>query len=292
MFSLVLMTAVAGGANGVTFGPTSGGCYGCYGAACYGSSCYGSSCFGGGCYGSSCYGSCYGSGCYGGPAFPFARAVVTFPFRVVGGVFRAFSCHGSSCYGSSCYGSSCHGSSCYGSSCYGSSCFGCHGSAVYGGCYGTSAASPAMVYGGCYGSGCYGCTGCGGAIMGAEVSIPSVNVAGYTPAVPAVGTAAPAAEMAASAASALLTVHLPATATLYVDGSAVTGDGAVRRFHTPELAPAKTYYYELRAELTVNGKAQSEEMKVLVRSGETREVRFDRLLTAAGGSEGGAVARR
>lgn len=280
MFSLVLMTAVAGGPNGVALGSTPGGCYGCYGSACYGSSCYGSSCFGGGCYGSSCYGSCYGSGCYGGPAFPFARAVVTFPFRVVGGVFLAFGCHGSACYGS-----------CYGTSCHGSSCFGCHGSAVYGGCYGTSAASPAMVYGGCYGSGCYGCTGCGGAIMGAEVSVPAVTVSGYTPA-QAVGTSAPAAEPAVSAASALLTVHLPATATLFVDGTAVAGDGAVRRFHTPELAPGKTFYYELRAELTVNGKTQPEEMKVLVRAGETREVRFDRLLTAAHGADAGAVVRK
>ncbi|MFO0848390.1 MAG: TIGR03000 domain-containing protein [Gemmataceae bacterium] len=288
MFSLVLMTAVAGGPTGAAFGSATSGCYGCYGSACYGSSCYGSSCFGGGCYGSSCYGSCYGSGCYGGPAFPFARAVVTFPFRVVGRAFHAFSCHGS------CYGTSCHGTSCYGSSC-----FGCHGSAVYGGCYGTSAASPAMVYGGCYGSGCfgcsggcYGCTGCGGAIMGADVSIPAVNVAGYTPAAPAVGTVATAGEPAVSAASALLAVHLPATATLFVDGTAVPGDGAVRRFHTPELAPGKTFYYELRAELTVNGKTQPEEMKVLVRAGETREVRFDRLLTAAYGADAGAVVRK
>ena len=89
MYSLLLMSAMAGGADVPQFhGRLFGGCNGS--TACYGSSCNG--CGGG---------SCHGGGLFGHRAY------------------RASGCYGSSCSG--CYGSSCHG-------CWGSSCHGCAGS--------------------------------------------------------------------------------------------------------------------------------------------------------------------
>jgi uncharacterized protein (TIGR03000 family) len=94
MYSLLLMTAMAGGADVPQFhGRLFGGCQGS--AACYGSSCNG----------------CWGGSCHGGGLFGHRAG-------------RASGCYGSSCNG--CYGSSCHGSSCHG--CWGSSCHGCVGS--------------------------------------------------------------------------------------------------------------------------------------------------------------------
>jgi uncharacterized protein (TIGR03000 family) len=252
MYSLVLMTAVAAGPDLPGGGPVSG---------CYGS-CYG-------CYGS-CYG-CYGS-CYGGPAFPLARAVIGLPFRLIGNALNAFSCYGSSCLGSSCYGSSC---------------FGCHGSVVYGGCYGSSCLGSVAVYGGCYGSGCfgscYGCSGgCGGVILGADVGVPQVDPVAFA----GPTSTSTSAKLVETDAPATLTVNLPAGATLYVDGTVVPGDGPVRRFHTPALAVGKTFYYELKAEVTLAGKTVPEEMKVVVRAGDAREVRFEKLLAATAPAPG------
>lgn len=244
MYSLVLMTAVAGAPDVAAGGPLGGGCYG---AACYGSA-------------------CYGSGCYGGPAFPLARTVIGFPFRVVGGVVNAVTSFGG-CYGSA-------------------SCYGCYGSSVYGGCYGSAGLGSAAVYGGCYGSGCfgsacYGGSGCGGAFLGADISVPHVDAMAF-----AGTTTSTSAKLVEADAPATLTVTLPAGATLFVDGAPVVGDGSVRRFHTPALALGKTFYYELRAEVAVAGKPVPEEMKVLVRSGDAREVRFEKLLAAANAGSG------
>lgn len=95
MYSLLLMSAMAGGADVPQFhGRLFGGCHG---AACYGSSCHG-------CWG----GSCHGGGVFGHKAH-----------------HRAAGYYGSSCNG--CYGSSCHG--CWGSSCHG--CVGSYGSGIW-----------------------------------------------------------------------------------------------------------------------------------------------------------------
>jgi uncharacterized protein (TIGR03000 family) len=213
---------------------------GCYGSACYGTSCSG------------CYGSCYGS-CYGGPLFPRARAF----FAGVGdglrgafappGSYRSWGCCGGYASCSGCYGSSCFGGSCYGGGVY-------TGSAVYGGCYGTSCV-------GCYGGGCGGL---------ALPSIPAVSLAAGTGEVVALR---PPAEPSVAA----LTVSLPATARLYVDGQLVAGDGASRRFHTPPLEAGRTFYYELKAELLVGGRVEAEELKVVVRAGDSKDVSFGKL---------------
>lgn len=121
MYSLIVMTAMAGGGDTSSFNGRllgnlfNGGCGGCHGTVVF-SSCYGftgASCSGG--FGSSC------NGCSGG----------IFGSRFAG---RRASCFGSSCHGST----GCYGSEIWGASCHDSSCTGCIGTSCHGGCYGSS----------------------------------------------------------------------------------------------------------------------------------------------------------
>ena len=77
-----------------------------------------------------------------------------------------------------------------------------------------------------------------------------------------------------------LIVELPSKAKLYVDGRLIEGDALSRKFHTPILTKGKTYYYELKAEITVAGKPVVEERKVLVKAGETITEKFEKLASA------------
>jgi uncharacterized protein (TIGR03000 family) len=90
-----------------------------------------------------------------------------------------------------------------------------------------------------------------------------------------------AAEAKPAAAPARLTVEVPEAAKLYVDGTLVNGDAATRNFHTPDLTPGKTFYYDLKAEVTVNGKTVKEEKRVLVRAGDVVNEAFPKLIAAA-----------
>lgn len=278
MYSLLLMTAMAGSPDAAAFGWRSGGCNGCYGGAAIGCSGY-SSCYGGGgfsgCGGFSCSGySCSGyascNGCSGGGFLGLGLMG-----RLHG---RRASCNG--CSGYSCYGSSCHGGgysagwgSCYGSG-YGSGCWGsCYGSGIGSGCWGSG-----------YGAGCTGGTACYGASVGPTWIDP-------IPAAPVItAPAAPATGGTSSQAPARLTVELPTTAKLFVDGAQVAGAGTTRLFHTPDLPAGGTFFYDLRAEVEVNGTVQTEEKRVVVRAGETVAASFAKLAAVA--SEGGAVAAK
>lgn len=279
MYSVVLMTALATGGDSASFGWRSG-CVGnsCGGVVVGGCSGYAvsSGCCGGyvapsGC----CGGYVESSGCCGGrslfPLFPNLRSRVSSLFsRGCGGCtgYPVSSCHGSSCYGSSCYGSSCYGSSCYGSSCYGSS---CQGSTTYyapvyghgaGGCYGTGPVAPSY----------YGANTGTPYIVESQVGVPvsrrsdarEYRVASATP---------------TAAAPARLTVELPADAMLFVDGQKVAGKGSVRNFHTPDL-PEGTFFYDLKAEVTVDGETVAETVRVLVKAGDTKTESFGKLIAA------------
>lgn len=300
MYSMVLMAALTtapdtaafgrgcfGGCGGCTGTVVSVGCTGCTGAVVPVGSCHGS-CFGS-CYGGGCYSSCHGGGLFG------LRGRL-------GGLFGR-SCH-SSCHGS-CYGAGCH-SSCVGSSCFGS----CHG-ACYGGfpvnpinpttaCYGsplfynsTGTVSPPTVYGwpvysptsAGYGS----CFGSGPVYYGPDFHqpafiIPPVSgsgvVEGGLGAAPTVTIDHAAARAKPSAAPARLTVELPAAAKLFVDGELVKGESASRNFHTPDLPGGKTFYYDLKAEVEVNGTTVTESKRVLVKAGDALSESFDKLIAA------------
>ena len=269
MYGLVLVTALSAGADPAPVpqpapqaAPVVMG-YGCSGS-CLGSCTGYASCFG------SCYGSCYGScmGCYG-------------------------SCHGHH-RGHGLFGhhhASCHG--CTGYSCSGWSCFGsCTG------------------YGGCYGS-CMGCTGYYGAAYAPGVAMPPyvapgmmVNprytdpwaVYGRVNAPPAVVVPAsdakpvdakpmdtPVAPKPKEGMGANLKFRLPADAKLYVDGRLTLSTGTERSFTTPPLAAGSKYYYEVKAEVVVDGKPVVEEKRVLVESGAQVTEAFPKLIAAVEG---------
>jgi uncharacterized protein (TIGR03000 family) len=70
-----------------------------------------------------------------------------------------------------------------------------------------------------------------------------------------------------------------------VDGQLIPGDATARRFHTPELVRGKTYYYDMKAELTVAGKPVVEERKVMVMAGQTVRETFGKLAGVATGED-------
>ena len=285
MYSLLLMTAMAGSPDAAAFGWRSGGCNGCYGGAAVGcsgySSCYGcsgySGCSGNSCSGYSCSGYSSCNGCNGGF---LGHGLLS---RLHSRRASCHGCSGSSCYGSSCYGSSCHGYSAGWGSCYGSGV----GSGCWGSCYGSGIGS------GCWGSGCYGSgAGChgGSACYGSGVGSIVIDPIPAAPVITAPAAPAPATGGSTSQAPARLTVELPTTAKLYVDGAEVAGAGTTRQFHTPDLVSGTAFYYDLRAEVAVNGTVQTEEKRVVVRAGETISASFAKLAAAA--SEAGAVAAK
>jgi uncharacterized protein (TIGR03000 family) len=238
MYSVVLMMALSGSADVPAFGHRGG-------------------CCGGGCYGgyASCSGGCYGGGygcsgsCHGGRAFRH----------------RGHGCHGCSGGGYGCCGSygGCYGGGCYGG-CYGGGYGGCYGGG-YGGCYGGG-------YGGCYGGGCYG----GGVMVAPQGEMRQGE--GGTRTKPEQlpkkkttdgdsGTMAPA--------PATLIVSLPAEAKLTVDDRPTLSTSATRQFSSPALEPGKEYYYNLKAEITRDGKPLTISKQVTVHAGDETRVSLE-----------------
>jgi len=269
MYSLILMSAMAGTPDVAAFG---------YGTGCVGTTVSYSASYS--------YSSC--SGCRG-PLFPRLGLLAQNVGQFARSAFHG-SCHGSSCYGS-CYGASCFGSACYGS-CYGSSCF---GSACYGSCYGS----------GCYGSSCFGCVGSAPVIYGSEsYAVPVAPIAAPigehygTVSLSGGGTstlvaAKPTVTVEVEAkASASLSIELPAAAKLYVDGHLIEGGGESRQFHTPELPRGQAFFYEVKAVVEVNGKSEVEEKRVVVKAGESLRESFPRLIASVKAAGGPAVASK
>jgi uncharacterized protein (TIGR03000 family) len=324
MYSMVLLAALTATPDTAAFGRGCFGCGGCSGTVVsvgctgcsgtvvpLGGSCFGS-CFGS-CYGGGCHSSC--TGCGGGGLFGLRARFAGF----LGGR----GCH-SSCYGSGCY-SSCHGGGCYSSchgSCSGSSCSGlavnpnlpttaCYGSPLfYNGTgtlsgptvYGWPVYSPTSSgYGSCFGSGpvYYGPDFHQGNYMAPPVMGSGIVPGGLGSTAPVVPTVTidntkefRAAEAKPAAAPARLTVELPAAAKLFVDGTAVKGDSASRNFHTPDLPAGKTFYYDLKAEVEVNGKTVTQEKRVIVKAGDAVSESFEKLLAAVKADDNKAVVKK
>lgn len=320
MYSMVLMAALTAGPDATAFGY--GGCHGgCCGGTVVTVGCTGCTgpVVGVGCCGGGCYSSCYGSGCCGGRVlFPRLRAFFNGRGGCCGG-----SCYSSSCCGGSCY-SSCCGGSCFGS-CFGSGCCGgaivnpidpttaCYGSPLFYNrtgtlsgptVYGWPVYSPtSWGYGSCFGSGpvYYGPDfQQGGSFMPPPIQGSGIIKDGLGSAAPAVPTITidnttkefRAAEAKPNAAPARLTLEVPAAAKLYVDGTLVKGDTATRNFHTPDLTPGKTFYYDLKAEVTVDGKTVTEEKRVLLRAGDVLSESFEKLIAAAKSDKADAVVQK
>ncbi len=264
MYSIVMLTAMSAGAD-VTPPPAPAphaiapaapvyvsGCSGCCGVVATG--CYGS------CYGSGCYGSCHGGG-----------------FRRGGG----FLGHKSSCHGcSGCTGYSCTGYSCFGS------CHGCAGGSVsYGSSWGPPVGMlPYTLHG--YNSGVTPVYGPGAPVVLGSLTDPySVYGKVYNPNQPPVITI-PVAPMVKPMGSdstpmgANLKFTVPADAKLFVDGKLAPGSGTERAFYTPPLARGQKFFYDVKAELVVNGKTVTEEKKVIVEAGANLTETFPKLVAA------------
>lgn len=79
---------------------------------------------------------------------------------------------------------------------------------------------------------------------------------------------------------ATLRVDMPSNAKLFVDGTEVTGTGSSRSFSTPALPRGQDFFYDLKAEITVDGKPVVEEKRVIVRAGGTANESFTKLSAA------------
>jgi uncharacterized protein (TIGR03000 family) len=184
------------------------------------------------------------------------------------------------CYGGGCYGG--------GGGCYGGGWSGCYGGGWGGGCYGGG-------YGGCYGGmggGGYG-RGSGGYVWGGT---PMMSGYAYSPMmygnsfVPGWGSynaplvmgngnfTNPATTQSfyfgggAQPNEATIIVHLPAEATLKIDGQPTQSRSSTRVFYSPPLESGKTYTYELTAEINRDGRPVRERRHVDVQAGRQSEV--------------------
>jgi uncharacterized protein (TIGR03000 family) len=251
MYSIVMLTALAPGAD-VTPAPAAPvGCHGFAAAGCTGfGSCYGS-----------CFGSCYGSrhGCHGGGIFGHRK----------GGGFLG---HHKSCHG--CQGYSCSGYNCFGS-CFGS----CLGAGCQGACYGGGAAVGGMSVGRpSVAMPAYSLYNYADpiAVYGRVTNIhPVSNPSAPVPMIPPV----PPADEKQVAAK--IKFQLPAEARLYVDGKLTLLTGSERAFSTPPLAVGEKFFYDVKAELVVGGQSVVEERRVVVEAGANLTESFPKLLTAA-----------
>ena len=255
MYSLVLLTALAPGAD-VAPAPTpvpavvATGCAGCYGAVPVG--CTGCT----GCYGS-CYGSCTGSG-HG-----------LFHRRSGGGIFGHHkSCHGCSgysCSGYNCFGS-CTGAGCTGAGCTGAGCTGCYGGGVS---FAPAVGGPVVV-------------GYGPAISYTDPVAVYGRVTNLNPA-PVVVQDAPKPMSDPKKLGASIKFQLPADAKLYVDGKLTLLTGTERAFTTPALAAGEKFFYDVKAELVVDGRPVAEQKRVVVEAGADLTESFPTLFAAVQG---------
>ena len=77
-----------------------------------------------------------------------------------------------------------------------------------------------------------------------------------------------------------LKFRLPADAKLYVDGRLTNGDGSERTSSPRRCRSGQQYYYEVKAELMVNGEMVTEEKRMVVAADEVIET-FPKLTAAA-----------
>lgn len=246
-------------------------------------------CFGRGCHGCSGAWSCHG--CSGS-------------FYATGNAFSFSGCYCSGCGG----GWTSYGCGYYG--CYGCTSWGCSGGVGYSGRWSSGCSCAGWGCSGCSGyvcSGCscagWGCSGCSGwYCSGCSGVVVCSGCAGYivAPAMPAVGGAGAASgaeelktkpkseggkseksgdagkdkSKVSAPTTGRVTVRLPADAKLTVDGVVCPLTSATRTFDTPPLEPGRQYYYMLTAEVTRDGKVQSDTKRVIVEAGQESSVDF------------------
>ncbi|OWK36125.1 hypothetical protein FRUB_08688 [Fimbriiglobus ruber] len=120
-------------------------------------------------------------------------------------------------------------------------------------------------------------SGCIGTVISGVVEVPAAPVV----VVPEMAAPVVVVKAVEPAKSAQLTVELPADAKLYVDGVLTKGTGATRQFHTPSLVAGESFFYDMKAEIEVNGRTEVEQKRVIVRAGDSLNEAFPKLIAAA-----------
>ena len=199
-------------------------------------------------------------------------------------------CTGCTGYSYSCSGYSCSGYStgCYGS-CYGSRhhCFFGSHAGLFGhrhscsGCTGYSC-SGWSCFGSCTGYSCGGCTGMswGGPVYTNPNAVYG-NVTNPNPPAAIPPAVVPPEEKKDGKMGANIKFQLPADAKLYVDGRLTSLTGTERAFVTPALGAGK-FFYEVKAEMMVDGQMVIEQKRVIVEAGSSLVEAFPKLIAAAG----------
>jgi uncharacterized protein (TIGR03000 family) len=82
-------------------------------------------------------------------------------------------------------------------------------------------------------------------------------------------------EQGARPAPATIRVHLPADATLTIDGEATASTSSTRWFVSPPLPRGEGFSYELKAKVRRDGRVVTLTKRVPVQAGQETEVRFD-----------------
>jgi uncharacterized protein (TIGR03000 family) len=225
--------------------------HGCHGCHC---GCWcGCSC---GCYG--CYGGYCSCGCYG-------------CYSYCGG----WGCHG--CWGCcGCYG--CYGY-CGGWGCHCGGC-GCYGGCMAYGCYG--------CYGGCMAYGCYGCCHGGTVIYGGTYAAPPTMTPAPTDGKTIEGKDKDGKEVSIRR-PATVVVKADSDVEIKVNGQATPRKTTEEAYTTPALVPGRLYSYTFVAEVTRDGKKQTETKEVTVRAGRRTVVDFTSLGTAVAKAEAEAA---
>ncbi len=170
---------------------------------------------------------------------------------------------------------------------HGGSCGSCGSCGSWGGSYGSygSYGSCGGSWGsyGSYGSwGSYGCCGysysscgcCGSAVPAATI-VPSTPMTPPPPGADGKTTYNPS----VASDSALLAVSVPADAKVFVNGRATTSVGAQRQYVSRGLETGMRYAYEVRAEMTRDGKTVSETRTVELTAGTSANVSFENAAT-------------
>ena len=179
----------------------------------------------------------------------------------------------------------------------------CGGGGCAGSCNGGGGCCGGRYYGGCNGGGCCGgrsyggCAGCAGSCNGSRsgsygsgsATMPYTVSADWgahytylytypgmrpTNVPSSVGEPLPPPRKEDKTKkpdpSARIIIEVPDGALLYVDGELTQGRAGTRYFYTPPLAKDQKYFYDIRVELTQDGKSVPlVEKKVIVKAGDT-----------------------
>lgn len=85
----------------------------------------------------------------------------------------------------------------------------------------------------------------------------------------------PGGEAAAHRGEALLSVQVPESAQIYVNGRPTTSSGSHRQYLSRGLDQGMSYTYEVRAEATINGQKVEQTKTVKLQAGDTADLAFD-----------------